>query len=176
MKKKLLIISILYTVLVVAFGVFHFLKGDSNYLGYKKQIQLAEKKLASKPKENNVSQATSVGKTINTNSTGTSTAVDNKTQTVSTSNVVPAPTDKPATAKEEDYSNISFTRTLQKGAPQGNDIKKLQYILIKKGTYTKEINGNFDDDTLEAVKKFQKSVNLPSDGVVGPGTQKKLLE
>ena len=58
----------------------------------------------------------------------------------------------------------NLTRILKKGC-KGNDVKKLQSTLKIKA------DGIFGNDTLKAVKKFQKSKKIkPVDGIVGEDT------
>ena len=58
----------------------------------------------------------------------------------------------------------NLTRILKKGC-KGNDVKKLQSTLKIKA------DGVFGNDTLKAVKKFQKSKKIkPVDGIVGKNT------
>lgn len=55
----------------------------------------------------------------------------------------------------------------------GPDVKRLQQALVKQGILI-DIDGNFGESTLRAVKKFQLNAGLDSDGVVGIGTAKAL--
>ena len=56
---------------------------------------------------------------------------------------------------------------------QGSDVEHLQQDLSTLG-YEVEINGNFDENTEAAVKKFQQQHNLNVDGVVGAQTGPQL--
>ena len=73
----------------------------------------------------------------------------------------------------EDKFNL--TRLLKKGC-KGADVTELQKDLYNKGYDIGKygIDGNFGNDTLKAVKKFQKNNNLTSDGIVGKNTAHKL--
>ena len=72
------------------------------------------------------------------------------------------------------------TRILKKTFPvlmKGNDVKWLQYELVKKGYLPAKnkkgksnIDGIFGNDTLTAVKAYQKAKGLVVDGKVGPKT------
>jgi len=57
---------------------------------------------------------------------------------------------------------------------KGSEIKTVQSNLIKSNFLKGSADGVFDKKTLEAVKQFQRVVNLPADGVVGPVTMKAL--
>jgi N-acetylmuramoyl-L-alanine amidase len=48
----------------------------------------------------------------------------------------------------------------------GEDVKRLQQRLKEFGFYEGEINGEFDEATEAAVKKFQKDEGLVADGIV----------
>ncbi len=75
---------------------------------------------------------------------------------------------------------ISFTakanalprRVLQRGM-RGSDVRELQENLVLAGK-TVSIDGVFGDKTQEAVMDFQSKADLPTDGVVGEQTWKKL--
>ena len=62
---------------------------------------------------------------------------------------------------------------LQKGA-QGNDVVDLQNELIDAG-YKVLADGDFGDDTDEAVRDFQTRHGLDADGVVGARTWAMLM-
>jgi N-acetylmuramoyl-L-alanine amidase len=63
--------------------------------------------------------------------------------------------------------------TVLKYGSTGAQVKKLQENLIKLGYSCGKYgaDGDFGNDTLTAVKAFQKANNLTQDGVVGPLTQ-----
>lgn len=68
------------------------------------------------------------------------------------------------------------TRTLKYGA-KGNDVKWVQNQLNKYfGKIQFKMDGIFDKNMKNAVKKFQKDKKLQVDGVVGSQTRKKLKE
>lgn len=64
--------------------------------------------------------------------------------------------------------------TLKKGA-QGNITKLLQEKLVKLGYSTNGVDGIFGSGTYSAVREFQKTRGLSSDGIVGQNTWRKLL-
>lgn len=66
-------------------------------------------------------------------------------------------------------SNIN----LKKGST-GSNVKELQTLLKEKGYYTKAVDGDYGNYTVEAVKAFQKKNGLTVDGWVGSVTCKKL--
>lgn len=53
-------------------------------------------------------------------------------------------------------------------------VKKIQEMLKRLGYYNGSLNGTFDNNTYNAVKKFQKSQGIEQDGNVGPDTLKRL--
>ena len=59
---------------------------------------------------------------------------------------------------------------LQYGS-QGNSVKLLQTALNGLGYNCGEVDGSFGDQTLAAVKRFQKSVGMAGDGIVGDNTK-----
>jgi peptidoglycan hydrolase-like protein with peptidoglycan-binding domain len=63
---------------------------------------------------------------------------------------------------------------LRKGST-GAAVKALQTKLKEKGFFTGSINGTYGTDTVEAVKAFQKTVNLTADGIAGSSTQHSLF-
>lgn len=65
-------------------------------------------------------------------------------------------------------SSTNRTRILKKGL-DGDDVKELQEKLIKLG-YNIVADGDFGNNTLSAVLKFQKEHGLVEDGEVGPTT------
>ena len=64
--------------------------------------------------------------------------------------------------------------TLRKGA-SGNITKLLQEKLVKLGYNTNGVDGIFGSGTYSAVREFQKTRGLSSDGIVGQNTWRKLL-
>ncbi len=57
---------------------------------------------------------------------------------------------------------------------QGDDVAELQSALKQLGYYKETINGEYGTGTLNAVRAFQKTYGLKSDGVAGPKTLEKL--
>jgi general secretion pathway protein A len=53
---------------------------------------------------------------------------------------------------------------------KGGDIKQLQGLLREAGAYSSPLTGVYDDDTLSAVKEFQTSRGIKSDGIAGDQT------
>lgn len=70
---------------------------------------------------------------------------------------------------------FNLDRVLKKGC-KGADVRELQKQLINKGYNCGKwgIDGSFGNDTVKAVKKFQKAHKLTQDGIVGPATAHKL--
>ena len=73
------------------------------------------------------------------------------------------------------YCSVRLPR-LVKGR-KGDSVKALQTILVGYGYSCGKygIDGDFGEDTLSAVKKFQKDMGMTVDGIVGPQTWAKLL-
>ncbi len=65
-------------------------------------------------------------------------------------------------------------RTLKKGM-SGNDVFTLQEGLIYAGFFDRMPDGKYGDNTVEAVKAYQKDNKLKADGIAGDETQRKLL-
>jgi hypothetical protein len=63
-------------------------------------------------------------------------------------------------------------RTLRNG-DEGDDVKVMQDVLIKKG-YTVKADGKFGRDTERAVSDFQKKSGIDPDGEIGAKTREKL--
>lgn len=72
-------------------------------------------------------------------------------------------------------NKYNLTRLLKKGC-RGNDVKELQKALISRGYSCGKwgVDGGFGNDTLAAVKRFQKACKIRVDGVVGKDTSHKL--
>jgi len=72
-----------------------------------------------------------------------------------------------------------FTRQLQLTNPpmSGNDVIILQNLIIR-SRYVSNItfNGDYDNDTANAVTAFQKGHGLSADGIFGPSTANLLLD
>ncbi len=66
------------------------------------------------------------------------------------------------------------TTTLKKGA-KGDGVKWLQWQLNYRGYDCGTVDGDFGNNTLKAVKAFQKAAGLTVDGIVGPATRKALI-
>lgn len=54
---------------------------------------------------------------------------------------------------------------LSKYGSTGDEVKQIQTKLKRWGYYDGEINGIYDNETIEAVKYFQRKNGLPEDGV-----------
>ena len=63
-----------------------------------------------------------------------------------------------------------FSLYLHSGS-NGNEVKKLQELLVKEGFFSGTPNGNYGPATISAVKKFQGAHGLDALGVVGPSTR-----
>lgn len=70
--------------------------------------------------------------------------------------------------------DLGITRTLKKGS-RGDMVDTLQMVLVHAG-YLDEETGLYDTATLNAVKDFQKEMNLKADGVFGPKSRAAMAE
>lgn len=75
-------------------------------------------------------------------------------------------------------SEIVTTPSVLEKGDKGTAVKKLQQKLIDKGFKLTKYgaDGHYGDETVNAVKSFQKAVKITVDGVYGPVTAKKLDE
>lgn len=64
--------------------------------------------------------------------------------------------------------------TLSPGST-GETVSQLQATLKLLGFYTGEINGTYDQPTVNAVSQFQSAAGILADGIAGPSTWQKLL-
>ncbi len=71
-------------------------------------------------------------------------------------------------------SSVTFADVLKNGS-RGEEVKKLQTELKKKGYFTAGVTGYFGSLTEAAVRKFQTNSKLAVDGVVGVKTSKALF-
>ena len=73
------------------------------------------------------------------------------------------------------HETFNLDRILKKGC-KGLEVRELQKQLINKGYNCGKwgIDGSFGNDTVKAVKKFQKAHKLVQDGIVGEKTAHKL--
>jgi peptidoglycan hydrolase-like protein with peptidoglycan-binding domain len=71
------------------------------------------------------------------------------------------------------YTTTLATRILQKG-DGGEEVRILQERLRVAGYYYGNVTGIFGSITEDAVKRFQKAYNLPSDGIVTQATLRRL--
>jgi ferredoxin len=90
---------------------------------------------------------------------------------IATSTVVPV-IDKPVVIKPV-AAKFKFTKQLQLGSI-GNDVKELQKRLQAERLYVGKIIGKFDQNTRNAVKKYQKLKKISQTGNLGPLTMKAL--
>ena len=89
-------------------------------------------------------------------------------------------TKKPATPTPNAYVRVTARPdgeyfTLEKGM-MGSPIKELQRALKNAGYFKGDVDGYYGEDTIEAVKKFQKDKGLKQDGKAGPATLRYLYE
>ncbi len=66
-------------------------------------------------------------------------------------------------------------RSLLSVGASGPDVQDLQSVLRLMGHYGGAINGQFNEETLIGVTRFQQAAGLSQDGIVGSATWTKLL-
>lgn len=76
---------------------------------------------------------------------------------------------------ESDYYLELGERVLKQGK-EGPDVAILQQKLSSGGYFEGRIDGHFNSETKQAVKKFQKEHELTVDGILGPKTNSRLSE
>ena len=67
------------------------------------------------------------------------------------------------------------SRTLRRG-DFGWDVSVLQYLLTKRGAYSGALDGYLGKETAAALKRYQRSLNLSADAVVGPRTLSAIVK
>ena len=87
---------------------------------------------------------------------------------------------KPATPTPNAYVRVTARPdgeyfTLEKGM-MGTPVKELQKALKSNGYFKGDVDGYYGQDTVDAVKKFQKDKGLKQDGKAGPATLRYLYE
>ena len=102
------------------------------------------------------------------------------TETKKPTNKPVATTKKPATPTPNAYVRVTARPdgeyfTLEKGM-MGTPVKELQKALKNAGYFKGDVDGYYGDDTVDAVKKFQKDKGLKQDGKAGPATLRYLYE
>ena len=82
---------------------------------------------------------------------------------------IPGQENKPAKEGDEDM------KTLKKGS-KGEEVRKLQQALLKRGYKLPKYgaDGDYGNETVSAVKAFQRDWGLKVDGIAGPDTLKML--
>ena len=66
--------------------------------------------------------------------------------------------------------DIGSAPSTSKEGDSGTKVKKLQQALQLLGYYSGEIDGNYGEGTLKAVKRFQKNRGMKQDGIAGSST------
>jgi Putative peptidoglycan binding domain/CHAP domain len=77
------------------------------------------------------------------------------------------------TDQPQKFELPTLTRILRQGT-KGEDVKALQIVLNAQGFNVGEVDGDFDEQTKNAVIKFQTKAGITIDGEVGPQTWKVL--
>ena len=79
------------------------------------------------------------------------------------------------TATEKDEETVKITLKVLKKGSKNAQVKTLQHLLTDYGYSLGNVDGDFGNKTLAAVKEFQKANGLAVDGSVGEKTWGKLL-
>ena len=82
----------------------------------------------------------------------------------------PAATELTTNNQNINMAQIQSGAKLLKLGMQGEDVRAIQVKLKELGYFTKEPTVNYDNDTYAAVKAFQTTSKIKSDGIVGPIT------
>lgn len=61
-------------------------------------------------------------------------------------------------------------RTVFSLGSRGDQVSRIQATLARTGLYTADVDGVFGEQTHAAVFQYQRQMNLPADGIVGPQT------
>ncbi len=67
------------------------------------------------------------------------------------------------------------TRSILRVGSQGTDVTELQSTLKLLGYFAGSVNGVFEENTAQAVKRFQQAAGIEADGVVGTATWNRLF-
>ncbi len=68
-----------------------------------------------------------------------------------------------------------ITRPILRLGSQGESVKELQSMLILLGYYPGPVSGVYQEDTQQAVQRFQQAAAITADGIVGPATWSQLF-
>jgi murein L,D-transpeptidase YcbB/YkuD len=186
LRKKIIIGAVIYTIGLFMVMSYSIVRGESNYFSYRAHLESVRNSL-----ENNQPVMTEKNETKTDDETSFDNAreetssqdsedknigtMDSNTYGEDNSGDETDNSSLDSQSQEEEYSAVKFERVLRKGL-SGDDVRKLQYLLIKKDYYDGEITGYMGDSTVEALKRFQQSVGEQQDGVLGPSTRDKVLE
>lgn len=179
--KGLVFVSIIYLLILAGMSAFFIVSGRTNYLGFKKEVDKARSEVKTSSSldttDSSNSSSAAASTTVNNNTTNANTNTDNSNSSGSataSSNEKSSPASSSSTdSTNNTYANVKFSRTISINA-QGDDVKRVQYLLKSKNLYLGNITGTYDANTQEAVKAFQKSMSIGQDGVIGPSTWAKL--
>lgn len=86
-----------------------------------------------------------------------------------------------SSAKSSDADSVSTMEDIgtapnaTKQGDSGTNVKKLQQALKLLGYYSGDIDGDYGDKTVQAVKRFQKNRGMKQDGIAGSGTIRVLF-
>ncbi|NJL47526.1 MAG: peptidoglycan-binding protein [Leptolyngbyaceae cyanobacterium SM2_5_2] len=84
------------------------------------------------------------------------------------------PVSTPATAEPTVQGGRITRPTLRLGS-QGESVKELQSMLMLLGYYPGPVSGVYQEDTQQAVQRFQQAAAITADGIVGPATWSQLF-
>ncbi|WP_017316198.1 peptidoglycan-binding domain-containing protein [Mastigocladopsis repens] len=84
------------------------------------------------------------------------------------------PSTSDARDTREETVQIQSSKAVLRQGSKGKAVEELQNLLSYWGIYTGPINGEFEPQTEQAVKEFQRRVFLQEDGIVGERTWRVL--
>lgn len=167
MKKLSILTVIIYCSLLLLISGYKVINPENTYFNYKKVIVKGKKDYEKYIADNKNKADEAVS---SKNDTSAETAANTSNQSASIQNTAPA-----VNVTEETYDTVTLSGTIGSGS-KGDMVKKVQYLLKKKGYYNGEITGNYTQDIITAVKKFQKDNKLTIDGFCGPATCNLLIK
>ena len=165
LKKGIIVLLTIYIIGLLILAGYRIAKDSSSYFNYKKHIATIKKQLEKEVKNN-------TGEKVENNNEKVEVEVPVNNELTNNDQI----NNVPVNNEVEQYADITFDRILKTNS-KGEDVKKLQYLLNKKGFYNGEITGKFGVETKKALVKFQEENNIiPADGILGKETADKLTK
>lgn len=95
---------------------------------------------------------------------------EKETTAATSNNTSPKKTTASNTNSVSSFDDIGKAPSPTKPGDSGTNVKKLQQALTLLGYYSSTIDSNYGDQTVYAVKKFQRNRGMKQDGVAGEST------